>query len=33
MQKLWQTYQWVPQTVLGSALFAAGFAFFLQPND
>ena len=33
MQKLWQTYQWIPQTVLGSALFAAGFAFFLQPND
>ena len=33
MQILWQTYQWIPQTVLGSALFAAGFAFFLQPND
>lgn len=33
MQKLWQDYQWIPQTVLGSALFAAGFAFFLQPND
>ena len=33
MQKLWQTYQWIPRTVLGSALFAAGFAFFLQPND
>ena len=33
MQKLWQTYQWIPQTILGSALFAAGFAFFLQPND
>lgn len=33
MQKLWQDYQWIPQTVLGSALFAAGFAFFLEPND
>jgi len=33
MQKLWQNYKWVPQTVLGSAVFAAGFAFFLQPND
>ena len=33
MPKLWQTYQWIPQTILGSALFAAGFAFFLQPND
>ena len=33
MHKLWQTYQWIPQTILGSALFAAGFAFFLQPND
>lgn len=33
MQKLWQDYQWIPQTILGSALFAAGFAFFLEPND
>ena len=33
MQKLWQNYQWIPQTVLGSALCAAGFAFFLEPND
>lgn len=33
MQKLWQDYKWIPQTVLGSAVFAAGFAFFLQPND
>ena len=33
MQKLWQDYQWIPQTVLGSALFASGFAFFLEPND
>ena len=33
MQKLWQNYKWIPQTILGSAVFAAGFAFFLQPND
>ena len=33
MQKLWQAYKWIPQTILGSAVFAAGFAFFLQPND
>ena len=33
MQKLWQEYRWIPQTILGSAIFAAGFAFFLQPNE
>lgn len=33
MQKLWQNYKWIVETVLGSAVFAAGFAFFLQPND
>ena len=33
MQAAWQKYKWIPQTVLGSAIFAAGFAFFLQPND
>ena len=33
MQSIWQKYKWIPQTVLGSAVFAAGFAFFLQPND
>ena len=33
MQKLWQEYKWISNTVLGSAIFAAGFAFFLQPND
>ena len=33
MQKLWQNYKWIPETILGSAIFAAGFAFFLQPND
>lgn len=33
MQELWQKYKWIPMTVAGSAVFAAGFAFFLQPND
>lgn len=33
MQELWQKYKWIPMTVAGSAIFAAGFAFFLQPND
>jgi len=33
MQKLWQNYKWIPETIFGSAVFAAGFAFFLQPND
>ena len=33
MQSVWQKYQWIPMTILGSAVFAAGFAFFLQPND
>ena len=33
MQELWQKYRWLPMTVLGSAVFAAGFAFFLEPND
>ena len=33
MQANWQKYKWIPQTVLGSAIYAAGFAFFLQPND
>lgn len=33
MQKLWQKYKWILETILGSAVFAAGFALFLQPND
>ena len=33
MQALWQKFKWIPMTILGSAVFAAGFAFFLQPND
>ena len=33
MQELWKECKWIPMTILGSAVFAAGFAFFLQPND
>ena len=33
MQEFWQRYRWIFATVFGSALFAAGFSFFLQPND
>ena len=33
MQEFWQKYKWLPMTAAGSAVFAAGFAFFLQPND
>jgi len=33
MQEFWQKYKWIPMTIFGSAVFAAGFAFFLQPND
>ena len=33
MQETWQKYKWLLMTVFGSAVFAAGFAFFLQPND
>ena len=33
MRNLWQKYGWIVATVLGSAVFSAGFAFFLQPND
>ena len=32
MKKLWNEAKWVIATVLGSALFALGFAVFLQPN-
>ena len=32
MNKLWHETKWVIATVLGSALFALGFAVFLQPN-
>ena len=33
MGHFWKKYRWVFETVLGSALFAAGFTLFLQPND
>ncbi len=33
MEKFWHSYGWILKTVFGSAVFAAGFAFFLQPND
>ena len=33
MQKIWETCKWVIATVVGSAIFALGFALFLQPND
>lgn len=33
MHKLWQKYGWIAGTIVGSAIFSAGFAFFLQPND
>ena len=32
MNKLWHEAKWVIMTVLGSTLFALGFAVFLQPN-
>lgn len=33
MRKLWQYCGWIVTTIAGSALFALGFALFLQPND
>jgi len=33
MRSLWKKYGWILATVFGSAVFSAGFAFFLQPND
>ncbi len=33
MKTLWQKYGWSLKTIVGSAIFSAGFAFFLQPND
>ena len=32
MSKLWHELKWVGATILGSAMFAAGFALFLHPN-
>lgn len=33
MRDLWNKYKWIPATIVGSAIFSVGFAFFLQPND
>ncbi|MBQ3503169.1 MAG: YitT family protein [Oscillospiraceae bacterium] len=33
MKAFWQEYKWIFATVFGSAVFALGFALFLQPND
>ncbi len=33
MKKIWHDYKWILETILGSAVFAAGFALFLEPND
>ena len=33
MKTVWQKYKWIAATIFGSAVFSAGFAFFLQPND
>ncbi len=33
MKKFWHDYKWILETVIGSAVFAAGFALFLEPND
>ena len=33
MKNLWNKYGWVPATVFGSAVFAVGFAVFLQPQN
>ncbi len=33
MQTVWKKIEWVVMTVLGSAVFALGFAMFLMPNE
>ena len=33
MRNLWHKYGWIAATVLGSTVFALGFALFLQPNN
>ena len=33
MRKLWHELKWIGATILGSTMFAAGFALFLQPNN
>ena len=33
MRTAWKKYGWVTATIVGSAIFAFGFSFFLQPNE
>lgn len=33
MRTAWKKYGWVIATIVGSAIFAFGFSFFLQPNE
>lgn len=33
MTRLWHKYRWIPENILGSTLFALGFAVFLAPNS
>ncbi len=33
MKEIWRKFGWIPTTLLGSAVFALGFALFLLPND
>ena len=33
MKAFWQEHKWIFATIFGSAVFALGFALFLQPND
>lgn len=33
MRAAWQKYGWILETIVGSTIFALGFALFLQPND
>lgn len=32
-KEIWRKYSWILTTILGSAIFAFGFAVFLEPND
>lgn len=33
MRDIWQKIRWIPSTIVGSMVFALGFALFLSPND
>ena len=33
MHKIWHNIGWLPATIVGSTIFALGFALFLQPNE